>query len=105
MQNIKYLNDKVIKKALAKENKDIRNYIARIISDTTHIPYETLENNLELVYPEVGYNSHLVGSEVDLIFKDKTIYFNIEINYGSSTTLKIKNLSYVFQLSLRQVKT
>lgn len=104
MQEIKYLNDKVIKKALAKENKDIRNYIARIISDITRIPYEVLENNLELVYPEVGYNSHLVNSEVDLVFKNEVLYFNFEINYGSSTTLKIKNLSYVFQLSLRQIK-
>ena len=104
MQQIKYLNDKVIKKALAKENKDIRNYMARIISDVTNIPYEDLENNLELVYPEVGYNSNLVNSEVDLIFKNEVLYFNFEINYGSSTILKIKNLSYLFQLSLRQVK-
>lgn len=82
MKNIKYLNDKIIKKALAKENKDIRNYVAKIISDTTHIPYESLENNLELIYPEVGYNSHIVNSEVDLLFKEENMYFNVEINYG-----------------------
>ena len=104
MQEIKYLNDKVIKKALARENRDIRNYIARIISDITRIPYENLEDNSELVYPEVGFNSNLVNSEVDLIYKNEVLYFNFEINYGSSTTLKIKNLSYLFQLSLRQVK-
>lgn len=104
MKNIKYLNDKIIKKALAKENKDIRNYVARIISDITHIPYETLEDNLELIYPEISINTHLVNSEVDLLFKEDTTYFNIEINYGNSTTLKIKNLSYTFQLSLRQMK-
>lgn len=89
---------------MAKENKEIRNYIARIISDTTHIPYEVLENNLELVYPEISYNSHIINSEADLVFKNDSIYFNIEINYGSSKTLKMKNLSYIFQLHLRQLK-
>lgn len=73
MKEIKYLNDKVIKKALAKENKEIRNYIARIISDITSIPYKELEDKLELVYPEVGVNSHLVNSEVDLLFKNESI--------------------------------
>ena len=38
MKNIQYLNDKIIKKALAKENRDIRNYIVRMISGTTKIP-------------------------------------------------------------------
>lgn len=105
LRELKYLNDKVIKKALAKEKPVIRNYIAKLISDVTKIPYEDLENKLELVYPEVSKNVHLVNSEVDLIFKEDTVYFNIEINYGRSSTLKVKNLSYVFQLSLRQMKS
>lgn len=57
------------------------------------------------MYPEVSYSSHLVNSEVDLLFKNENIYFNLEINYGSSNTLKIKNLSYTFQMSLRQLKS
>lgn len=101
---LKFLKDKVIKKVLAKENKNVRNYVARLISNTTGIRYEVLEDKLELVYPEVSYNAHLVNSEVDLVYADDHVYFNIEINYGNSKVLKIKNLSYLFQLSLRQLK-
>ena len=104
MCEIKYLNDIVIKKALAKDNPIIRNYIARLISDTTNIPYELLENNLELLYPEVSANKSLVNSEVDLVYKNQNIYFNIEINYGKSRSQRNKNFTYTLQLALRDIK-
>lgn len=105
MCEIKYLNDTVIKKALAKDNPSIRKYIARLISDTTGISYEALENNLELVYPEVSVNKNLVNSEVDLVFKHECVYFNIEVNYGRSKTLRNKNFTYTLQLALRDIKS
>ena len=70
MCKIKYLNDEVIKKALAKDNPVIRKYVARLISDTTGIPYEEIEGKLELLYPEVSVNKNVVNSEVDLVFKE-----------------------------------
>ena len=84
MCKIKYLNDEVIKKALAKDKDNIviRNYVARLISDTTGMPYEELEGKSELLYPEVSVNKNVVNSEVDLVFKEGYTYFNIEINYG-----------------------
>lgn len=47
MMELKYLNDKVIKKVLSYESKETRNYIARIIAHTTEIPLEELKDCLE----------------------------------------------------------
>ena len=77
---LKFLNDKVIKKVLSFENQDIRNYIARIIAHTTNIPYECLKDNLVPVYPEFGSNAHIVNSTGDLPFFDGNVYFGIEVN-------------------------
>ena len=104
MCKIKYLNDEVIKKALAKDNPVIRKYVARLISDTTGILYEEIEGKLELLYPEVSVNKNVVNSEVDLVFKEGYTYFNIEINYGRSSSLKNKNYTYALQLGLRDIK-
>ena len=98
------MNDEVIKKALAKDNPVIRKYVARLISDTTGIPYEEIEGKLELLYPEVSVNKNVVNSEVDLVFKEGYTYFNIEINYGRSSSLKNKNYTYALQLGLRDIK-
>lgn len=100
---LKFLNDKVIKKVLAFENKDIRNYIARIIAHTTNIPYECLKDNLIPVHPEFGSNANIVNSTGDLLFFDGNVYFGIEVNYSRSHTTKRKSLTYGYQLTLRQL--
>ena len=100
---LKFLNDKVIKKVLSYENKDIRNYIARIIAHTTNIPYECLKDNLVPVHPEFGSNAHIVNSTGDLPFFDGNVYFGIEVNYSRSHTTKRKSLTYGYQLTLRQL--
>lgn len=99
---IKYLDDKIIKKALTNENKDIRNYIARLISHTTNIPLEELKDNLDLVYPEISSNVNIINSISDIVLKNDKKYFNIEVNLYQN---RIKNLTYTFQLVLRQIKT
>lgn len=100
---LKFLNDKVIKKVLSYENKEIRNYVARIIAHTTNIPYEYLKDNLVPVHPEFGSNAHIINSTGDLPFFDGNIYFGIEINYSRSHTSKIKSITYGYQLTLRQL--
>ena len=95
---LRFLNDKVIKKVLSFENQDIRNYIARIIAHTTNIPYECLKDNLVPVHPEFGSNS--TG---DLTFCDGNVYFGIEVNYSRNHTTKRKSLTYGYQLTLRQL--
>lgn len=100
---LKFLNDKVIKKVLSFENQDIRNYIARIIAHTTNIPYECLKDNLVPVHPEFGSNAHIVNSTGDLSFFDGNVYFGIEVNYSRSHTTKRKSLTYGYQLTLRQL--
>lgn len=100
---LKFLNDKVIKKVLTYENQDIRNYIARIIAHTTNIPYEYLKDNLVPVHPEFGSNANIINSTGDLPFFDGNIYFGIEVNYSRSYTAKTKSITYGYQLTLRQL--
>ncbi len=100
---LKYLNDKVIKKVLSYENKDIRNYVARIIAHTTNIPYEDLKDKLVPVHPEFGSNANIINSTGDLPFFDGKVYFGIEINYSRSKTTRIKSFTYRYQLTLRQL--
>jgi len=103
---MKYINDKIVKKALATDTKAMRKYVSQIIHECTKVPLEALEDNLKLVYPEVGFNIHTVDSLVDLAFKNDTHYFSIEINYtNNSKTRNISNIFYVYQLNLKQVKT
>ena len=100
---LKYLNDKVIKKVLSYENKEIRNYVARIIAHTTGIPYEELKDNLVPVHPEFGSHTTIINSTGDLPFFDGKVYFGIEVNYSRSKTSKRKSLTYGYQLTLRQL--
>lgn len=100
---LKFLNDKVIKKVLSYENQDIRNYVARIIAHTTNIPYECLKDNLVPVHPEFGSNANIINSVGDLPFFDGNIYFGIEVNYSRSSISKTKSITYGYQLTLRQL--
>lgn len=102
-KEIKYMNDVVIKKALANESEVVKNYIARLISHVTNLPKEDLKNNLELVYSEIGSNANIVNSFADVCFTNKERYFGIEINYSRSSTSVIKSLTYAYQLTLRQL--
>lgn len=102
-RKLKYLNDKVIKKILSKETKEMRMFVARIISGVTDIPVEELDH-LEMLHPEVGVDSSLINSTLDVVYKEDNLYFSIKVNYGKSKTWKKKNLSYMYQLSLRDLK-
>lgn len=70
MQEFKilYLKDSLIKKILGSEDKNIRNYVARIIAHTTGIPIEEFKDNLELMHPDIGSNIHIVNSIGDVPF-------------------------------------
>ena len=104
MKEIKFINDKVIKKILTSERRENREYLIRIISATTNIDINLLRDNIELVTNEVSSNVNVVDSTVDTIYKDNNKYFNIEINYNNSNIVTVKNNIYLYNMILRQVR-
>ena len=103
MKEIKFINDKVVKKILTSEREENREYLARIISAVTGIDKDILINNIKLVTSEVGTNNHIVDSTVDAIFNDNNEYINIEINYRFGKTTLVKNNVYLYHMILRQL--
>lgn len=103
MEDIKFINDKIVKKILTSEEEANREYLVRIISGVTGIDSNTLKNNIKLVTTEVCSNINTVNSIVDAIFNDNEEYINIEINYNYSKTTIIKNNVYLYHVILRQL--
>ena len=104
MKDIKFINDKVIKKILTSEDIENKEYLIRIINGVTGIDIDLLRKNIKLVTNEVGSNINSVNSLVDTIYNDDNEYINIEINYNYSKSLIVKNNIYVYHMILRQVK-
>ena len=96
MRDIKFINDKIVKKILTSEKRENREYLARIISAVTGIDKDILINNIKLVTSEVGINNNIVDSTVDTIFNDNNEYINIEINYRFGKTTLVKNNVYLY---------
>ena len=103
MRNIKFINDKVVKKILTSEDKENKEYLIRIISGVTGVDKDLLRSNIKLVTNEVSSNVNMVNSLVDTIYSDEEEYINIEINYNYSKSLLVKNNIYVYHMILRQV--
>ena len=103
MNNIKFINDKVVKKVLNSERKENREYLVRMISEITKIDINLLRNNLNMINNEISTNKDVVDSKVDAIYKDDNNYINIEINYNYSRVLTVKNNIYLYNMILRQV--
>ena len=104
MKEIKFINDKVVKKILNSEDAENKEYLVRIISGVTGIDINLLRDNIKLVTNEIGSNINNVNSLVDTIYNDDKEYINIEINYNYSKSLIVKNNIYVYHMILRQVK-
>ncbi len=104
MKDIKFINDKVVKKILTSEDVENKEYLIRIINGVTGIDIDLLRNNIKLVTNEIGSNINSVNSLVDTIYNDDNEYINIEINYNYSKSLIVKNNIYVYHMILRQVK-
>jgi len=103
MKEIKFINDKVVKKILTSERRENREYLARIISAVTGIDKDILICNMKLVTSEIGTNNNIVDSTVDAIFSDNNEYINIEINYRFGNTTLVKNNVYLYHMILRQL--
>jgi len=102
---VKYLDDKIVKKALAMDSDVMNEYVSEMISEVMNIPIEDLRGNLKLVYPEIAASTHTVNSIADLAFTNGDCYISIEINYhNKGQDVDVKNMLYIYQLALRQTR-
>ena len=98
------LNDKIVKKIFTSDEELGKKVILRILSDILKIPVKKLDDDFEIVYPEIGLNKYNINSEADLVYKNKKAYFSFEFNYNNYQSLVNKNFSYVCLLYVKDIK-
>ena len=101
----KLISDKVVKKIFSSGSEASQEYLLKIVSLATGIPYEKLKKGFRLIHPNAGINANTVDSELDIAFESDEYFVSFEINQGKSDTLDVKNGSYTIILYLRQLKS
>ena len=97
----KFLKDTVATVILTDES--LRDYVTNIISKSTGIDYDLIDNNLVLDSKLVNVSSKTKFSEVDAIYHNDDIIFNIEVNLWKSLSTEKKNFRYICNSILKQV--
>ena len=64
-----YIYDRVAKKIFTSGTKASQEYLIRIVSLATGIPYEKLKKGFHLIHPNANLKAHLVDSELDIAFE------------------------------------
>ena len=99
----KLINDEVVKKIFSSGSEASQEYLLKIVSLATEIPYEKLKKGFRLIHPNAGVNANTVDSELDIAFESDEYFVSFEINLGKSKTVDVKNGSYTIVLYLRQL--
>ncbi len=97
----KFLRDEVASRILT--DKTLIDYIVCIVTASTNIKKEDIED-IKLFSPRINTNSNTKASNVDAIYENDKNIINIEVNMNESNLGTSKNMRYVYQLILRQVK-
>ncbi len=97
----KFLRDDVANRILT--DASLKDYVVRIISASTNIKREDIED-IKLYSPRINTNSNIKASNVDAIYENDKNIINLEVNMTESKSSQNKNMRYVFQLILKQVK-
>lgn len=97
-----YLKDKIVNILLT--SKETRCYTEAIISKALDIPLEIVKDNLELMSPRISENINNQYSMVDALYENNTSIINIEVNYRNTISGRNRNVKYVCNLLLNQMK-
>lgn len=97
----KFLRDEVASRILTDES--LIDYIVCIVSASTNIKKEDIED-IKLFSPRINTNSNTKASNVDAVYENDKNVVNIEVNMNESKLSNNKNMRYIYQLMLRQVK-
>ena len=96
MRNIKFINDKVVKKILTSEDKENKEYLIRIISGVTGIDKDLLRSNkmISVSYLKSKYN------KLETIKKiDESIADAIHVDLMDGVYVENKNFSIEILIS------
>lgn len=99
--NNKFLKDEV--STIIFNDLELQDYVINIISKSTGLEIDFVRDNLVLDNNRINTNSEIKFSEVDAIYHNDYMYFNIEINTNKSRITDSKNFRYVCHLILKQV--
>ena len=102
-EKYRYIYDRVAKKIFTSGTKASQEYLIRIVSLATGIPYEKLKKGFHLIHPNANLKAHLVDSELDIAFESDEYMISFEVNMKETSTTNVKNGSYVIILYLRQL--
>lgn len=101
-KKIKYLKDSIINSLLNKE--EMKEFTAYIISDLLKIPFKDVYKNLKIESNRINNNINLKNSITDNMYSLEKDLVNIEVNYNFTVESQNKNVRYMCQLLLNQVK-
>lgn len=97
----KFLNDKVA--TIILNDEELKDYVASVISKSTGIDYELVSHNLVLDSNRINASVETKYSEVDAMYHNDDIYFNIEVNLSKGMSTEKKNFRYICNAILKQV--
>ena len=100
----KIMKDTIIKKIFTSKTVG-KKLAASIIGSILNIDPKDVLNNLEFFHPEISDNSKIVNSTVDVMLENTTTIINIEFNVTNGEKTNVKNITYIMQLYLKQLKT
>ena len=96
------LKDEVVTKLLT--DKECIDYLLKIISASIGIPFTEIKENFELVDIRVGASTKIKDAYADIVAQNKDYIFDVEVNYNPGKRADNKNMSYICNLLLRQLK-
>lgn len=98
----KYLRDEVVNLVLSRERH--KRYVSSIIGAILKMDVDDVYDNLIYISNRVNDNINYKYSYVDNVYNLKEKVVNIEINYIKSTESINKNMRYICNLLLKQVR-
>ena len=93
----KFINDEVVKKLFSSGSEASLEYLLKIVSLATGIPYEKLKKGFRLIHLNAGVNANTVDSELDIAFESDEYFVSFEVNLSKSKTVDVKNGSYTIK--------
>ncbi len=96
-----YLKDIYATKILSDERN--RDYLLKVISAATGLDLDP--DSFDVVSTRLGLSNGLVNNIADIVVKDDHSYYNVEINYSHNPITDFKNMCYICELFLRQLKS
>ena len=97
------LNDQIVKKLFSSGSEASQEYFLKIVSLTTHIPYEKLKKDFHFIDLNDCTHANILDGEPDLAFESDEYLISFLIHKGNSDTFDVKKISYIITLTLKKL--